>query len=122
MELARPMLMVRGKEGKSHVLYNRCPHRGNMMVVDRHGNCGEFFRCSYHAWTFHHDGRLKSIPMMESGYAGTRYGRDNPDSGVYRIDYTQGNRRPVAKASATPSSGQHGRSAPAGTTSTSSST
>lgn len=37
---------------------------------------------------------------------GGGYGRDNPDSGVYRIDYTQGNRRPVAKATATPSSGQ----------------
>ncbi|MGH3462651.1 MAG: ThuA domain-containing protein [Kribbellaceae bacterium] len=36
---------------------------------------------------------------------GGGYGRDNPDSGLYRIDYTQGNRRPVAKATATPSSG-----------------
>ncbi len=62
-----------------HVLYNRCPHRGNMICGDRQGNTGEFFRCSYHAWTYHHDGKLKSIPMMESGYAGTRYGPDNPD-------------------------------------------
>ncbi|MEU4769357.1 ThuA domain-containing protein [Actinosynnema sp. NPDC023794] len=37
---------------------------------------------------------------------GGGYGRDNPDSGVYRIDYTQGNRRPTAKATAAPSSGQ----------------
>ncbi|WP_436500026.1 ThuA domain-containing protein [Actinokineospora sp. HUAS TT18] len=37
---------------------------------------------------------------------GIGYGRDNADSGVYRIDYTQGNRRPTAKAAATPSSGQ----------------
>ncbi|WP_375546424.1 ThuA domain-containing protein [Actinophytocola gossypii] len=36
---------------------------------------------------------------------GGGYGRDNPDSGVYRIDYTQGDRRPIAHASATPSSG-----------------
>ncbi|SFB27002.1 Protein of unknown function [Amycolatopsis marina] len=36
---------------------------------------------------------------------GGGYGRDNPDSGLYRIDYTQGNRRPIAKATATPSSG-----------------
>jgi len=75
----QPMVMVRGADGKVNVLYNRCPHRGNMMVGDRHGSSGEFFRCSYHAWTFHHDGRLRSIPMMESGYAGTRYGKDNPD-------------------------------------------
>ena len=75
----QPMLMVRGSDGKVHVLYNRCPHRGNMMCGDRNGNAGEFFRCSYHAWTFHHDGRLRTIPMMESGYSGTRWGPDNPD-------------------------------------------
>ena len=75
----QPMLMVRGKDGAIHVLYNRCPHRGNMMCGDRRGNNGEFFSCSYHGWTFHHDGGLRSIPMMESGYAGTRFGRDNPD-------------------------------------------
>src|SRR5258706_6418407 len=75
----QPMLMVRGKDGKVYVLWNRCPHRGNMMCGDRSGNTGEFFRCSYHAWTFQHDGKLRSIPMMESGYAGTRFGKGNPD-------------------------------------------
>jgi len=75
----QPLLLVRGKDKGVHVLYNRCPHRGNMMCGDRHGNTGEFFRCSYHAWTFQHDGMLRSIPMMEAGYAGTRYGKDNPD-------------------------------------------
>jgi nitrite reductase/ring-hydroxylating ferredoxin subunit len=29
------MIMVRGKDRKVHVLYNRCPHRGNMMCGDR---------------------------------------------------------------------------------------
>ena len=80
----QPMVMVRGADGKVNVLYNRCPHRGNMMVGDRQGSSGEFFRYSYHAWTFHHDGRLRSIPMMESGYAGTPYGKDNPDCSMKR--------------------------------------
>ena len=75
----QPMIMVRGKDRKVNVLYNRCPHRGNMIVGDTKGNTGDQFRCSYHAWTFHHDGRLKNIPMMEAGYQGTRWGRDNPD-------------------------------------------
>jgi phenylpropionate dioxygenase-like ring-hydroxylating dioxygenase large terminal subunit len=75
----QPMVMVRAADGKVHVLYNRCPHRGNMMVGDRYGSSGEFFRCSYHAWTFHHNGRLRNIPMMESGYAGTPYHKDHPD-------------------------------------------
>src|SRR4030081_2926059 len=76
----QPMLMGRGKDGKVNVLYNRCPHRGSMMCGDRSGSAGEFFRCSYHSWTFHHDGKLRAIPMMESGYAGTRWTRDNPAS------------------------------------------
>jgi phenylpropionate dioxygenase-like ring-hydroxylating dioxygenase large terminal subunit len=80
----QPMIMVRGANGKIAVLYNRCPHRGNMLCGDRSGNTGEFFRCSYHAWQFHLDGKLKNIPMMESGYAGTRYGKDNPDCSVKR--------------------------------------
>ena len=80
----QPMVMVRGADGAIHVLYNRCPHRGNLMVGDRYGNSGEFFRCSYHAWTFHHDGRLRNIPMMESGYAGTPYGKDNPACSMKR--------------------------------------
>src|ERR671938_1823216 len=75
----QPMLMVRGADGKIHVLYNRCPHRGNMMCGDRKGNTGEFFRCSYHAWTFQHDGRVRSIPMYESGYAGTRVNKESPE-------------------------------------------
>ncbi|EID52994.1 ThuA domain-containing protein [Saccharomonospora xinjiangensis] len=36
---------------------------------------------------------------------GGGYGRDNPDSGLYRIEYNQGNRRPVVEVSADPTSG-----------------
>ena len=71
------------------MLYNRCPHRGNMICGDRKGNTGEQFRCSYHAWTFHLDGKLKNIPMMKSGYEGTRYGKDNPDCSVKKAARVQ---------------------------------
>jgi len=74
----QPMILVRGSNGKVNVLYNRCPHRGNMICGDRKGNTGEQFRCSYHAWTFQLDGKLKNIPM-KAAYEGTRYGKDNPD-------------------------------------------
>ena len=47
----QPMIMVRGADGKVNVLYNRCPHRGNMICGDMKGNAGDQFRCSYHAWT-----------------------------------------------------------------------
>ncbi|MFC0106054.1 ThuA domain-containing protein [Kibdelosporangium aridum] len=36
---------------------------------------------------------------------GSGFGRDNPDSGLYRIDYTTGDRSPIATATATPMSG-----------------
>ena len=80
----QPMIMVRDADQKVNVLYNRCPHRGNMICGDRSGNTGEFFRCSYHSWTFHHDGKLRTIPMMESGYQGTKMSRDNPDCNMKR--------------------------------------
>jgi cytochrome c len=37
---------------------------------------------------------------------GGGFGRDNPDSGLYRIDYVSGSRSPTAVATATPDSGQ----------------
>jgi cytochrome c len=36
---------------------------------------------------------------------GSGFGRDNPDSALFRIDYTSGDRAPIARATATPSSG-----------------
>ncbi len=36
---------------------------------------------------------------------GTGFGRDNPDSALSRIDYISGDRAPIARATATPSSG-----------------
>ena len=36
---------------------------------------------------------------------GGGFGRDNPNSGIYRIDYINGSRRPVAPATATPDNG-----------------
>lgn len=74
----QPMVMVRAGDGRVHVLYNRCPHRGALVCGDAQGNTGEFFRCSYHAWTFRHDGRLRSIPMMESGYGGVCDPKSDP--------------------------------------------
>ena len=37
---------------------------------------------------------------------GGGFGRDNPNSGIYRIDYINGSRSPVAVGSATPDNGQ----------------
>jgi phenylpropionate dioxygenase-like ring-hydroxylating dioxygenase large terminal subunit len=66
----QPLLMVRHTDGKVHVLYNRCPHKGTRITAEVCGNTGRFFRCPYHAWSFKTDGSLLAIPLKK-GYEGT---------------------------------------------------
>ncbi|MGQ0664015.1 MAG: Rieske 2Fe-2S domain-containing protein [Pseudomonadota bacterium] len=93
VQIARqPMIMVRHTDGKIHVLYNRCPHRGTMICGRRAGNAGKAFICSYHAWQFDTDGKVRSIPLVH-GYAGTRRSPDDPDCSMKhagRVDSYRG--------------------------------
>ncbi|WP_323039666.1 aromatic ring-hydroxylating dioxygenase subunit alpha [Gemmobacter sp.] len=66
----QPLLMVRHTDNQIKVMYNRCPHKGTKIVIDRAGNTGKFFRCPYHAWSFKTDGCLLAIPLKK-GYEGT---------------------------------------------------
>ena len=66
----QPVIQVRHSDGEIKVLYNRCPHKGTKIAIDREGNTGKFFRCPYHAWSFKTDGCLLSIPLKK-GYEGT---------------------------------------------------
>ncbi|MCB1341314.1 MAG: Rieske 2Fe-2S domain-containing protein [Pseudooceanicola sp.] len=66
----QPVIQVRHSDGEVKVLYNRCPHKGTKIVIDRQGNTGKFFRCPYHAWSFKTDGCLLAIPLKK-GYEGT---------------------------------------------------
>jgi phenylpropionate dioxygenase-like ring-hydroxylating dioxygenase large terminal subunit len=79
----QPMIMVRGRAGAIHVLYNRCPHRGVELCGARSGNTGSAFVCSYHAWSFHLDGSIRGMPLPQ-GYEGTRMSPSNPDCSVKR--------------------------------------
>jgi phenylpropionate dioxygenase-like ring-hydroxylating dioxygenase large terminal subunit len=72
----QPMVLVRGADGKAHVVYNRCPHRGVQLCASRAGNTGDMFTCSYHGWTFHLDGLFKSMPLPK-GYDGTRFATEH---------------------------------------------
>ena len=80
----QPMVMVRGEptashpEGEISVLYNRCPHRGVQVCGSRAGNAGDKLTCPYHAWRFHYDGSLESVPL-EKGYRDTRFDRNSPE-------------------------------------------
>ncbi len=73
----QPVIQVRHSDGNIHVLYNRCPHKGTKIAIDRSGNTGKFFRCPYHAWSFKTDGCLLAIPLKK-GYRDT--GLDQTES------------------------------------------
>lgn len=79
----QPMIMIRHDDGKVYVLYNRCPHRGNLLLGDRHGNVDRSIICSYHAWQFNCDGSPKAIPLAK-GYEGTRLEPGGPACHVKR--------------------------------------
>ena len=66
----QPVIQVRHSDGEIYVLYNRCPHKGTKIAIDRAGNTGKFFRCPYHAWSFKTDGCLLAIPLRK-GYEET---------------------------------------------------
>lgn len=58
----RPVVMVRGEDGRVHLIHNQCAHRGAMVVATDKGNAPEF-TCCYHGWTYHLDGRIKGVPL-----------------------------------------------------------
>src|ERR1700751_2637563 len=62
----KPVVVVRGPDGKLHVLHNQCAHRGALVVALDKGRTDEF-QCCYHGWTYHLDGRLKAVPLQH-GY------------------------------------------------------
>jgi phenylpropionate dioxygenase-like ring-hydroxylating dioxygenase large terminal subunit len=62
----KPLVLVRHSDGKIHVIHNQCAHRGAKVVNAEQGNAGEF-RCCYHGWTYHTDGRIKNVPLP-NGY------------------------------------------------------
>ncbi|MFO1319324.1 MAG: Rieske 2Fe-2S domain-containing protein [Burkholderiales bacterium] len=75
----QPMILVRDLDGGIRVLHNRCPHRGVQLCGNTHGHTGRSFVCSYHAWSFHLDGSLKTIPLQGNAYDRTGMTADHPD-------------------------------------------
>ena len=66
-EMARqPVIVVRDNEGTVRVLFNRCTHRGSLVVHTPHGH-SKGFTCAYHGWAYEPDGALRSVPIR-SGY------------------------------------------------------
>lgn len=57
-----PVITVRGKDGRIHVVENRCAHRGTEFCRERRGNAREFV-CPYHQWQYDLEGNLAGIPF-----------------------------------------------------------
>lgn len=66
------VILVRAADGKPHVLYNRCPHKGAQIVPPGAGHVDRHFRCPYHAWMFRLHGPMLSAPLR-AGYEGTAF-------------------------------------------------
>jgi phenylpropionate dioxygenase-like ring-hydroxylating dioxygenase large terminal subunit len=80
----QPVIQVRHSDGEIHVLYNRCPHKGTKIAIDRTGNTGKFFRCPYHAWSFKTDGCLLAIPLKK-GYENTGFEQAEGSKGMRAV-------------------------------------
>ena len=56
----KPILLVRGKDGKARAFLNACRHRG-VKLAEGCGQ-GKGFTCPYHGWTYNNEGELISVP------------------------------------------------------------
>jgi benzoate/toluate 1,2-dioxygenase subunit alpha len=83
-----PLMMVRRADASLSVLKNRCAHKGTKLVSATQGNVGKFFRCPYHAWTYHLDGQIMAIPL-KSGYENTGFQECEATQGLGNVGATQ---------------------------------
>jgi nitrite reductase/ring-hydroxylating ferredoxin subunit len=59
--LGKSLIVVRTSPTEVKALYNSCLHRGRKLVT--HNGCKNEFKCPYHGFTWHADGRFKENPI-----------------------------------------------------------
>jgi phenylpropionate dioxygenase-like ring-hydroxylating dioxygenase large terminal subunit len=65
MFAGQPIVLARSERGEVFALDDRCAHR--QFPLHKGIVCGEQLRCAYHAWSYHPDGRVASVPYLPKG-------------------------------------------------------
>jgi phenylpropionate dioxygenase-like ring-hydroxylating dioxygenase large terminal subunit len=63
------LLVTRDENGRSHLFFNSCRHRGSVLVTENQGNTRRL-SCPYHAWSYATDGRLVNVPDEATCFPG----------------------------------------------------
>jgi phenylpropionate dioxygenase-like ring-hydroxylating dioxygenase large terminal subunit/AcrR family transcriptional regulator len=58
--------VVRDAAGTLRAFHNVCAHRAHAVVSGERGRCGKFLTCMYHGWTYHLDGRNRSVSAPDT--------------------------------------------------------
>jgi phenylpropionate dioxygenase-like ring-hydroxylating dioxygenase large terminal subunit/AcrR family transcriptional regulator len=58
--------VIRDGSGTLRAFHNVCAHRAHAVVGGERGQCAKFLTCSYHGWTYHLDGRNRSVSAPDS--------------------------------------------------------
>ena len=68
--------VVRGADGTLRAFHNVCRHRAHEVVSGDRGHCPKFLTCRYHGWTYHLDGRNRSVSAADTfpKFDRTQYG------------------------------------------------
>jgi phenylpropionate dioxygenase-like ring-hydroxylating dioxygenase large terminal subunit/AcrR family transcriptional regulator len=58
--------VVRGNDGMIRAFHNVCSHRAHAVVSGDRGHCARHLTCMYHGWTYHLDGRNRSVSAPDT--------------------------------------------------------
>jgi phenylpropionate dioxygenase-like ring-hydroxylating dioxygenase large terminal subunit/AcrR family transcriptional regulator len=58
--------VIRDEAGTLRAFHNVCSHRAHAVVGGERGSCARFLTCMYHGWTYHLDGRNRSVSAPDT--------------------------------------------------------